>query len=121
MSTSAEEKRLWIRQVLPTDWSTTTVYGPQPPYATQACDSEDYSSACSCAGITEGLVTYLGTVSQTMMQWGNTRLIFVDRNEFCNNYNYHGSYDGDFLPGHSAIFVDDLFGVVKCGHFVCGL
>jgi hypothetical protein len=60
---TSEENRLWIRQAQPTDWSTTTEFGPVPPYATQACASQAYKSACGCASITENTVTYLGTVS----------------------------------------------------------
>jgi hypothetical protein len=63
LPTTSEENRLWIRQAQPTDWSTTTEFGPVPPYATQACASQAYKSACGCASITENTVTYLGTVS----------------------------------------------------------
>ncbi|KAB2109663.1 hypothetical protein AG0111_0g1868 [Alternaria gaisen] len=64
LPTSSEENKLWIRQVQPTDWSTTTVFGSQPSYATQDCNSQAYSSACRCANITTAVVTYLGTVSR---------------------------------------------------------
>ncbi|EUC45858.1 hypothetical protein COCMIDRAFT_94368 [Bipolaris oryzae ATCC 44560] len=63
-STVSQGKRLVVRQALPTDFSTTTVFGPRPSYATQACNSGAYSSACSCANITTALVSYLGTVSK---------------------------------------------------------
>jgi len=62
---TSDEEKLWIRQALPTgtNWSTTTVFGPVPTYATQACVSQEYKSVCGCASITEDTVTYLGTVS----------------------------------------------------------
>jgi len=62
---TTDEEKLWIRQALPTgtNWSTTTVFGPVPKYATQACASQEYKSVCGCASITEDTVTYLGTVS----------------------------------------------------------
>ncbi|RYO41176.1 hypothetical protein AA0111_g1096 [Alternaria arborescens] len=66
LPTSSEENKLWIRQVQPTDWSTTTVFGSQPSYATQDCNPQAYSSACECANITTAIVTYLGTVSRLL-------------------------------------------------------
>ncbi|KAH7383225.1 hypothetical protein BKA66DRAFT_570263 [Pyrenochaeta sp. MPI-SDFR-AT-0127] len=56
-------KKAEVRQVSSTDWLTTTLYGLFPPYATPACVPTNYVSACSCVGISQSEITYLGTVS----------------------------------------------------------
>ncbi|KAF1950981.1 hypothetical protein CC80DRAFT_539331 [Byssothecium circinans] len=47
--------------------SVSSTAGPIPSYATSACTLSHFSSACSCIGITAGLVTSSGiTVTQTL-------------------------------------------------------
>lgn len=79
-STVSQGKRLVMRQALPTDFSTTTVFGPRPSYVTQACASGAYSSACLCANITTALVSYLGTVSKLVDVEGDWK----ERESVCN-------------------------------------